>query len=309
MTAAGPATRYPIRAVAKLTGLPLDTLRAWERRYQAVTPSRDGRQRLYSDADVARLKLLGQVVASGHAIGRAATLSDGELRALLDTHAAADAAARPVSPASRAGSRALSRALASLDSATIDAEFAGLAVALPPVELVRDVLMPAIRASGEDWMREPGRIGREHLVSATMRHLMGSFLRLFARQRGTTRLLFATPSGDHHELGILGAALLAASAGTDVTYLGPDLPASEIVTAATAARAQVVVLGLTLATRDASTVREVRALARLLPTGIELWVGGAGGPRFAQELGPRARILPDFDAYLAQLARIGHPHA
>lgn len=270
------SVRYPIRAVAKLTGLPLDTLRAWERRYGAVTPQRDGRQRVYTDADISRLKLLQRAVTAGHAISRATTLSDAELTTLLETHAPAPARTGPRSPAR--DSAAFSRALASLDTATIDVEFARLAASLPPVELVRDVLMPAIRTSGEDWLHQPGRMAQEHMVSATMRHLMGSFLRLFARRRGHTRLLFATPSGDRHELGILGAAMLAASAGTDVTYLGPDLPATEIVAAVTASRAQVVVLGLTLPTRDAATVREVRTLVRQLPPGVELWVGGAAAP-------------------------------
>jgi len=49
--------RYPIRAVAKLTGLSLDTLRAWERRYQAVIPERGRRGRLYTEHDLERLAL------------------------------------------------------------------------------------------------------------------------------------------------------------------------------------------------------------------------------------------------------------
>ena len=61
--------RYPIRAVSKLTGIAIDTLRAWERRYGAVTPTRDERGRMYTDADVARLRLLGGAVESGHSIG------------------------------------------------------------------------------------------------------------------------------------------------------------------------------------------------------------------------------------------------
>lgn len=309
MKARAASPHYPIRAVAKLTGLPLDTLRAWERRYAAVKPLRDGRQRVYTDADISRLKLLQRAVAAGHSIGRATTLSDAELTTLLETHAPAAAVVPGGAPAPGPDSTAFSRALSSLDTAAIDAEFSRLAASLRPVELVRDVLMPAIRASGDDWMRQPGRIAQEHMVSATMRHLMGSFLRLFARRRGATRLLFATPSGDRHELGILGAAMLAASAGTDVTYLGPDLPATEIVAATTASRAQVVVLGLTLAAPASTTVREVRALVRQLPPGVELWVGGAAAPRFARELGSRTKVLEDFDAFLAQLARIGHPHA
>ena len=71
---------YPIRAVAKLTGVAIDTLRAWERRHSAVTPIRDDRGRMYSDADIARLRLLRGAVERGHSIGRVAGLSDAQLR-------------------------------------------------------------------------------------------------------------------------------------------------------------------------------------------------------------------------------------
>src|ERR1017187_4817576 len=49
---------YPIRAVSKLTGISIDTLRAWERRYKAVVPTRNARGRLYNAAQVRRLTLL-----------------------------------------------------------------------------------------------------------------------------------------------------------------------------------------------------------------------------------------------------------
>ena len=78
-----------------------------------------------------------------------------------------------------------------------------------------------------------------------MRNILGSFLRLYARPEASTRLLFATPAGERHEIGTLGAAMLAASSGLGVAYLGPDLPAREIVDSVRPAGAQVLVLGLT----------------------------------------------------------------
>ena len=74
--------QYPIRAVSKLTGVAIDTLRAWERRHSAVTPIRDDRGRMYTDADIARLRLLRGAVEQGHSIGRLAGLTDAELRQL-----------------------------------------------------------------------------------------------------------------------------------------------------------------------------------------------------------------------------------
>src|SRR4249920_1224114 len=80
---------YPIRAVSKLTGIGIDTLRAWERRHGAVTPIRDDRGRVYTDADIARLRLLRGAVEHGHTIGRLAGLTDAELRHLATTGASA----------------------------------------------------------------------------------------------------------------------------------------------------------------------------------------------------------------------------
>src|SRR5215207_1255094 len=84
--------QYPIRAVSRMTGISVDTLRAWERRHEAVAPIRNDRGRLYSDADVARLHTLGELVKRGHAIGSIAGLGDRELGGLLEaanTHRAA----------------------------------------------------------------------------------------------------------------------------------------------------------------------------------------------------------------------------
>ena len=75
---------YPIRAASRLTGISLDTLRAWERRYQAVVPERGERGRVYREAHIARLRRLDALVRGGHAIGSIAALTDRELGKLID---------------------------------------------------------------------------------------------------------------------------------------------------------------------------------------------------------------------------------
>lgn len=70
------ASRFRIGAVARLTGIPVETLRVWERRYQVVTPQRaSGGSRLYDGRDVARLGLIKRLVDSGNAISTIAQLS------------------------------------------------------------------------------------------------------------------------------------------------------------------------------------------------------------------------------------------
>jgi DNA-binding transcriptional MerR regulator len=295
--------RYPIRAVSRLTGIGIDTLRAWERRHGAVTPLRDDRGRMYTDADVERLRLLRGAVEGGHSIGRLAGLSDQQLQQL---------AAPPVPKAAPLPARAtaidataLSAALDRFDAAALDQEIARLAAALPPFELVRDVLMPMLVRIGDEWRTGRAGVAHEHLMSSTVRNILGSFLRLYARPDVPARLLFATLSGDRHEIGTLGAAMLAASSGLGVTYLGPDLPARDIVESVRPAGATVVVVGLTTALPRKAKERELGIVVRDLPKEIELWTGGRGAVRFAPIIRPRGLVLADYDAYRKELARLG----
>ena len=76
---------YRSGAVARLTGIPVQTLRVWERRYKIVGPRQSATgQRLYAPAEVARLAVVKQLVDSGHAIGSIASLGLDQLRAMLD---------------------------------------------------------------------------------------------------------------------------------------------------------------------------------------------------------------------------------
>jgi len=294
---------YPIRAVSKLTGIAIDTLRAWERRHRAVTPVRDDRGRMYTDADIARLRLLRGAVEHGHSIGRLAGLTDAELRRLA---ASTDAKAAAVpTPRTPLDTSALNAALQKYDATAIDQQLSRLASILPPVELLRDVLMPVLAQVGDEWHRGPTRIAHEHLMSATMRNILGSFLRLYARPDVSTRLLFATLAGERHEIGTLGAAMLAASSGLGVAYLGPDLPAREIVESVTSAGAQVLVLGLTATSDGKAKERELRTIVRDLPKQTELWAGGRGALRYTALISPRGLVLSDYNAYQQELVRVG----
>ena len=246
---AAPA-RYPIRAVSKLTGhrhRHAARLGAPPRRRHARSATIAGR--MYTEADVARLRLLQRRRRAGtqhRAPGRAQRRSE-----LRDLCAAAGADALPAAAVRHGGRRSIpprsSPRCASTTPPAIDQEIARLAAVLRPLDLLQDVLMPVLAQVGDDWHRGRTRIAQEHLMSSTMRNLLGAFLRLYARREASVRLLFATPSGERHEIATLGAAMLAASSGLGVSYLGADLPAREIVDSVEPAGAQVLVLGLTTA--------------------------------------------------------------
>jgi DNA-binding transcriptional MerR regulator len=80
---------YRIGAVAKLSGVPVSTLRVWEIRYGAFTPSKStGKHRLYSQADALKAGQLKQLSDAGHGISAIAHLDAANLsRLLVQQHA------------------------------------------------------------------------------------------------------------------------------------------------------------------------------------------------------------------------------
>ena len=270
--------QFPIRAAAKLTGISLDTLRAWERRYNAVTPVRTERGRLYEEADIRRLLLLKSAVESGRAISQVASLSDAELEQLErgtqsfsrgpDTPAAPEAVPPELRP--------LVDSVTSYDYAATNEELGRLALLLRPNELVYRVVLPLMRMAGENWEKGVFQIAQEHMLSACVRNLLGGLVRLQRNGGGAGRILLTTPSGELHEFGILAAAMLAVAHEFQVAYLGPNLPALEVLLAVEQSEPQAVVLGIMKSNVTSAVRGDVDRLASELPETTELWLGGSG---------------------------------
>jgi len=260
-------TSYSLGAVSRLTGLSPHVLRAWERRYQAVSPLRTaGGTRRYRESDVARLRLLAAATGAGHPIGDVAGLSETELRRRI---AGPQEESRPP----------LGRILEAIDR--LDAEqterLLGLQLAaLGPRSFVEAVVEPLMREVGDRWEKDRLCVAAEHLTSASVRNLLGSALRLMPHSSQSSPILFTTLAGERHELGALACALVALDLGAYAIYLGPDLPTGEIVAAAGATRSGAVAVSTSQCAPLRQRERGVRELRRALPRDVALWVGGSG---------------------------------
>ncbi len=281
---------YALGAVSRITGLSPHVLRAWERRYGAVKPLRtEGGTRRFRESDVARLRLLRAAVAAGHPIGSIADLSDEELR----RRAAAPEAGTgiPLPPLLAAAER--------LDVEEIERVLGLQIAALGPRRFATEVAAPLLREVGDAWAA--GRIGiaSEHATSAVVRNLLGSALRRRAGSTDGAAILFATPAGERHELGALIGAVSASEAGGNVTWLGADLPVSEIAKAALSLGARAVALGL-VTIGDGDAERALRGLRAELPASCELWVGGPGSAQLSLPEG--CEVVSDLETLERKIA-------
>jgi len=303
--------------VVRRTGLTPDLLRAWERRYKAVSPTRSGGRRLYSDADVERLDLLRRAVRQGRRISQVAGLETEELRKLV----AADekAAARTTGDLggvalSRAGSeegvadsyfQACLEATRSLDERRLEDLLAQATVALPRPAILEQVVVPLLRSVGEMWRDGSLRVAQEHLVTAVIRTFLGPMADSSAHADSAPRLLVGTPAGQLHELGALIATAVAVSAGWRAVYLGPNLPAEEIAAGAQMAGARVIALSIIFPPDDPQVVQELTRLRRLVPDTTTLLIGGASAAGYDSTIdsigGARLGDMPSFRAVLEGL--------
>jgi methanogenic corrinoid protein MtbC1 len=281
-----------------MTGLSVDTLRAWERRYDAVSPRRNRRGRLYSDAQVTRLRQLSDLVGRGHAIGTIVSLSDDQLGTLL---ARVDAHSTPAGAAhTPAAMDPMLQALDRYDLEAIENTLSRYAVVLSPRDFVFAVLLPLLREIGRRWEAGQLRPSQEHLVSAIIRSVLGGLLRTTSRPHGGITIVCATAPGERHELGLLSGAVLAASAGYGVLYLGAEVPAADLLHAVEMTGARVVLMSAT--TPQAVAKSEWRKLAAL-PSNVELWIGGPQADGALAVLADRARTLTELQQVTLLLSR------
>ncbi|HKX32011.1 MAG TPA: MerR family transcriptional regulator [Blastocatellia bacterium] len=267
--------KYRIGTVSRLTGLSADVVRVWERRYGAIRPERsEGGSRLYSEADIARLRRLRQAVELGHAIGQVAKLPESELENLSAKHRAPFSVQQDSSDSYEVIRERFLEAIGRMDVTAAEGEISRAAALYPPRVAIKNILSPLLAEIGERWAERDLGIAQEHAATNLIRNLLGSLFRLYPPDEAAETIVFATPAGERHEFGILLGALMAATRGWQVIYLGTDLPGIEIGRTAKVTKARVLVLGL--ATPDhARTVEELKALAEQLSSQTRVWVGGA----------------------------------
>lgn len=290
---------YPVKVAAELTGLTPETLRAWERRHGAVVPHREpGGRRLYDTAMIERLARLHRLTARGHPIRDLAALDDAGLDALLEQGRQAGYGGLELLP------ERMLDAVADYQVDRFDRELSVAIATLPVAVLVARVVTPLLREVGARWADGRLAIAQERLVSSLLRARLLSVLNQHPREQ-RPRILFATLSGEPHELGLLGAALHAYDAGAPVLYLGTELPVPELVRVATRLQAGAVALSSIDPGQAPAALAQLDALDQALPPGVPVWVGGANARYLAEALGSaRVEAVTDPQALARRLKRM-----
>jgi len=152
----GEPGRLTISAVSTTLGIPVPTIRSWERRYRFPSPDRtQGRHRRYSTHEVELLRQLRDEITRGHPAARGGAL-------ILARGAGGGV------PRTRYLDDFLTSAMR-LDPGGLRQALDGAAESLGVETAIRDVALPAMREMGSRWVSGDCDIAPEHLATESVR--------------------------------------------------------------------------------------------------------------------------------------------
>src|SRR5215216_2129315 len=273
-----------IGELSRRSGVSPELLRAWEHRYGLLRPLRsEGGFRLYSPQDEQRIAVMRSHLDRGLSAAEAARLTLDEERV---------AAPPTETPALERGAGELRAALGVFDESAAQAALDRLLSVFSAETVLREVVLPHLRALGDRWERGEASVAQEHFASQVLRGRLLGLARGWDRGAGPRALLACMP-GEQHDLGLIAFGLGLRDRGWRITFLGPDTPLDTLADAAATLQPAAVVLAATTPEQFETGRAALRRLARTLP----LWLAAAGAtPQLAAATGAQLLDMEPLDA-------------
>ena len=297
--------KYSIKAVARISGLTEFVIRAWEKRYNAVTPSRtDTNRRIYSQTDIEKLKLLQHATTNGHSIGNIANLSIDSLKELTGTSIPTNDSVKKNSEYVFDPLKHIDicmDAIQKLDAEKLEIELLKASVNLSQPELVEKLLIPLLEKTGQNWEEGKIRVINEHLASTIIGPFLFNLIDSYKIPNSAPKILFTTPMGQQHEFGALLASAVAAYSGWKAIYLGSNLPVVDFINAAEKIEPKALALSIIYPPNDPQLKNELLKL-KLLKKEIIVFAGGRAAYSYVDVLEQiNALLVKDLNEFRSKL--------
>jgi methanogenic corrinoid protein MtbC1 len=298
-----PEPELSIGTLSQATGVPVDTLRTWERRYGFPTASArtEGSHRRYSALTITTVQLIVRALELGHRPSAVVGRDVKHLKRLIET------GENTLVPQAKDSLRveAWLRLTRELDGEALSGEFHRCLAEMPAIAFLERCMGPYLVELGARWERRELHIHAEHLACERAREFLTAQWRRSsegARRSTPPVVILATPAGERHVLGLHMAAWVVACAGAQIAFLGGDTPMAEIARAVRQCSAQGVVLSV--ASGYSGDLRQqVLELAGRVPRRVGIVVGGAG----SQNMDIAARRLNGFEELAAWADQLSRP--
>jgi DNA-binding transcriptional MerR regulator len=287
-----------IREVVRVTGLRREQLYMWQRRYGFPAPQRDPNgDRVYPADQVARLKLIKQLLSEGWRAGAVVPLAEQALQTMLGL-AVVNEATLPDDIESAVNLLARHRI------GELQNHLSRLLMAQGLRGFLEHTLVPLNDAVHDRVVRGEMQSFQQLRFADLALRLLREVTRLVRPARDSKQILLATPPNDPNPLGLAMLELLLFTEGVNCLTLGAGVPAQEIAGAAAAYEVGVAALLFERGISGKIAGQEIRALRNALPLAMPLVCSGRAVNLLAKSI-DGVHTATDFDAVVALMYDLG----
>jgi MerR family transcriptional regulator, light-induced transcriptional regulator len=225
---------YNIGVVSRMTGIPVATLRVWERRYEFPSAGRTaGGHRLYSEQELARLRWVKSTIDEGMQTSQAIRALRSHERQGRIPELGTLAAEPAPQPALQGNSldafrKRFTHALEYSDLDKADQVLGEIMAVYPLENMIFEIIAPSLVEIGEAWRAGRINVATEHLASAFLRQRLTMWLVTGPPTHPIRPIVLACAPDDWHEIGLLMLGVLLRRRRWPVAYLGQAVPLADL---------------------------------------------------------------------------------
>jgi len=215
--------QYSISDLEQLSGISVHNIRIWERRYNALQPSRSvGNTRFYDDNQLKRLLNIAGLYFSGHKISKACAMSKEETESFLQQEI--NATISHENQYEYFISQIISQAMGYHEheiNQLITQSFERNGI----LNTYKFVMYPLLVRLGLMWRQDSVCPSQEHFLSSVFRQKLYTVIdNCPPPKQGSQKWLLFLPEDEDHDIGLLLASYMLRAAGKQVIYLGAKVP-------------------------------------------------------------------------------------
>jgi len=297
---------FGINVISTACGVMPHTIRTWEKRYQVFTPERsEGGQRLYSEVDLTKAKLIVALIEQGHTISSLARHSLQDLRSLLVVKNGENSESDKMLT-----SVEIKKLLHHLANFNIDLVASGLQhlrVSIGVKDFIFKIVLPVMHEIERLALKGIYSVTQEHIISTIVRDQLGQ-INLANEGPNHDRFALATPEGNFHELPILIAEIICNANRVSTNYLGASHPAECLSEAVNALKCKTIVMGVISSAQwnyEKNIVPYLESMDKYLKNKVKVVLGGGSEVDFPEfkniENVKVIKSFEDFDKLLIEL--------
>ena len=214
---------FTIRDLENLSGIKAHTIRIWEKRYDFLKPGRSQTNiRYYGSEELKTLLNYALLNKHGYKISSIVDMPPEAIREKILSLTSFEARHERMI-------NALLGAMVEMDAAIFEKVIDNHISEHGIEDTIKHLLFPFLQKIGILWMTSHIRVAQEHLVSNIIRQkLIKGIEDINISSRSENAVVLFLPDGEYHELGLLYVYYLLKVKGTNIIYLGADVPIEEL---------------------------------------------------------------------------------